>query len=914
MDRPQTGQEINDGANPVDTTGLCLLSLDGGGVRGLSTLHVLKVIMDQLNYERKQSGLGPVKPCDIFDLIGGTSTGGLIAIMLGRLEMDVDECIAVYNELSSGVFAKPQRRYRVDLRASIAPKFDSAKLRDAILKIITSQGLSPEAPFDDGQDRGCKTFVCAASKDLYGIHRLRSYSYRGKTFLPSTICEAALATSAASGFFNPVKIGARRFVDGALGANNPVEQVEGEASDIWCHESGDLKPLVKCFLSIGTGNPGKMPIEDRVNKFISKTLVGIATETEKTAALFIKRWRQHYDDGQFFRFNVEQGLQNVGLAEHDKQGVIEAATEQYMADIVQESRVRECVQNLKQKQDRPGKFHTLTVFRQHAARSHPQHFIPFSKNRRFVGRTEVLPLIEEKLFVDDGPQRVAIVGLGGVGKTQVALQIAYWTKENKEDWSVFWLPALSMAAFEQSCAELAEKLNIRAAEEGAKDSVLRYLSSEQSSRWLLIIDNTDDMDMLFGSEGSVGIYDYLPENNDNGRILFTTRSRDVAMAAADDAVVEMEEMSPEEALMFWEKIGPGNSADKATVAELLHELTYLPLAISQAAAYLKRNRIPISKYLSLLRATEDDIVGLMSHEFRDPTRYKESKHAVATTWLVSFEQILKTDRAAADILSFLSQIEPRAVPQFILPKPGTEEALTHAIGTLSGYAFIEKRDGEDIYDMHRLVHLAAGVWYRKEKAAANSRKAAIAQLEGVFPTNDWENREQWRLCMPHALRALRSNGKATEWDGDGCGLGFWAGRCLQEDGRIGEAVELLEHVVAVREQTLSESHPSRLASQHELAGAYQANGQVKEAVTLLEHVIAVREQTLSESHPDRLASQHTLAGAYRANGQVKEAVKLLEHVVASMWWQFGSRHSQNHTLTDWHHSMSLQEHTRPMAR
>lgn len=66
------------GANPVNTTGLCLLSLDGGGVRGLSTLHVLKTIMDQLNYERAESGLESVKPCDVFDLIGGTSTGGYV--------------------------------------------------------------------------------------------------------------------------------------------------------------------------------------------------------------------------------------------------------------------------------------------------------------------------------------------------------------------------------------------------------------------------------------------------------------------------------------------------------------------------------------------------------------------------------------------------------------------------------------------------------------------------------------------------------------------------------------------------------------------------------------------------------------------------------------------------------------------
>jgi patatin-like phospholipase/acyl hydrolase len=62
--------------NPLDTTGLCLLSLDGGGVRGLSTLYILKGILTRLNHQRQNAGLPCVKPCEVFDLIGGTSTGG----------------------------------------------------------------------------------------------------------------------------------------------------------------------------------------------------------------------------------------------------------------------------------------------------------------------------------------------------------------------------------------------------------------------------------------------------------------------------------------------------------------------------------------------------------------------------------------------------------------------------------------------------------------------------------------------------------------------------------------------------------------------------------------------------------------------------------------------------------------------
>jgi len=99
----------------------------------------------------------------------------------------------------------------------------------------------------------------------------------------------------------------------------------------------------------------------------------------------------------------------------------------------------------------------------------------------------------------------------------------------------------------------------------------------------------------------------------------------------------------------------------------------------------------------------------------------------------------------------------------------------------------------------------------------------------------------------------------------------------QANWQVDEAVALLKHVVKVEEK-LAEDHPSRLASQHALAGAYQANGQVDEAVALLEHVVKVQEK-LAKDHPNRLASQHALAGAYQANGQVDEAVALLEHVV-----------------------------------
>jgi len=346
----QALERKNNGDYPLDQHGPCLLSLDGGGVRGLSTLYILKNIMDKLNDNRQKAGSPAVQPCEIFDLIGGTSTGGLIAIMLGRLQMDVDTCITAYTELMKSIFEEKSSWLPFTLGGKTQARFDSSKLEDAINKVITSSGNSVNDLFNDGVDRGCKVFVCATSTETSGIRRIRSYQQQGVRDISATISKAASATSAATTFFSPVSIGRLTFFDGALGANNPAEEVEGEAANIWCPETAQLQPLVKCFISIGTGDPGKKPIANSALKFLTETLPDMALETEKTAERVIGRFRGSFDNKRYFRFNVQQGLQNVGLAEYNAQGTIEAATDEYLDSTEQKFRVRDCIKNLEQKQ------------------------------------------------------------------------------------------------------------------------------------------------------------------------------------------------------------------------------------------------------------------------------------------------------------------------------------------------------------------------------------------------------------------------------------------------------------------------------------------------------------------------------------------------------------------------------------
>jgi hypothetical protein len=282
------------------------------------------------------------------------------------------------------------------------------------------------------------------------------------------------------------------------------------------------------------------------------------------------------------------------------------------------------------------------------------HNIPFSKNKRCVGREKILDRLKQMLFTEDN-QEAGIVGLGGVGKTQVALKFAYWVKENKPEHSIFWVPALSSKSFEQAYVEISQKLPIQKSseDEDPKKSVHRYLSSKAAGPWLLVIDNVDAIDNLSGSEN---INQYLPESED-GLTLFTTRSQEVALALAQTNVVELEEMDMQEATSLFEKwlVQKDTLHNKVKVSELLRKLTCLPLAITQAAAYINRNKVSIAKYLGLLQGTEKDVASLLSREFHDCTRYSGSENAVATTWIVSFSQICKLYPAA--YLLFMSCIE-----------------------------------------------------------------------------------------------------------------------------------------------------------------------------------------------------------------------------------------------------------------
>ncbi|UQC77423.1 uncharacterized protein CLUP02_02891 [Colletotrichum lupini] len=535
---------------------LRILSLDGGGIRGISSLLILEHLMEEI---RDAEGLSYVpRPCDLFDFIGGTSTGGIIAIMLGRLRMTVDECIREYREVAQKAFTPKRMTF---LPAPPKGTFSATALEEAIKntskKFCTATECASQRQVGNPTNRTCphgmefrdatctKTAVLAITKDNVDALPTLFTTYDESTgFDGCPIWQVARATSAATTFFKPIRVGRDgvEFVDAGFGYNNPSEVLIEEA-----RRQFPSHPQIR-VLSIGTGLGDVVSIGS-TRMGIIRALKSMATSSKKVAA---RLENQYGESAEYFRFNVAQGLQDVTLSDWENSSTISAHTKNYLQET--RKQIQQFVRHMTGCTDK----HKLPAIAEIAGDPAGKkggsvvHLIPLLKNKNFVERPEAVR-IKRMLF--DGNTQVALVGLGGVGKTQISLHIAYWAKENLPNYSVFWVLAYSRASFEQSYAAIARELNIRpnTEDKDAKTSVKQWLSSDQVGPWLMIVDNADDASILFDSpKHQEGFLKYLPHKG-NGLTLFTTRSREVALSVADDAWLELHSMSEKEGTNHFRK-------------------------------------------------------------------------------------------------------------------------------------------------------------------------------------------------------------------------------------------------------------------------------------------------------------------------------------------------------------------------
>lgn len=506
--------------------------------------------------------------------------------------------------------------------------------------------------------------------------------------------------------------------------------------------------------------------------------------------------------------------------------------------------------------------------------------VPFAPNPRFVGRSAQLDRLEKQLFMEDQSAKVAIIGLGGVGKTQIALKLAYRTQKRYPECSVFWVSATNMESLQQAYLAIGRQLQIPGLEEEQADVqklVQNLLTGESAGRWLLIFDNADDLNMWTGSadnkDVSHGLINYLPKSR-QGFVVFTTRSRKVAVKLAQQNVIEVAEMDEDVATQMLSNslIDQKLINNHQDTVKLLEQLTFLPLAIAQAAAYINENGITLAECLSLLEDQEQNVVELLSEDFEDEGRYQDAKNPIATTWLISFEQIKRLDPLAAEYLSFMACVDFKDIPQALLPPAKSRKEVTDAIGTLNAYSFVSRRPMDQSLDLHRLVHLATRNWLRTKGLLSEWTAKTTARLADIFPDDDHQNTALWRTYLPHARYVLDSD-VLLDMEMKVVLLRKF-GLCLLGDGRYDEAEKPFLQALESYKKMLGAEHPFTLFSMADLASTYGNQGRWEEAEELQAQELKIYSRVLGQEHPDTLISMGNLASTYGDQGRWEEAEKL----------------------------------------
>ncbi|GLI75984.1 hypothetical protein PoHVEF18_004250 [Penicillium ochrochloron] len=465
--------------------------------------------------------------------------------------------------------------------------------------------------------------------------------------------------------------------------------------------------------------------------------------------------------------------------------------------------------------------------------------------------------------------RAALCGLGGVGKTQIAVELAYQAREQFPDCSIFWIPAVNPESIHQAYVGMANQLGIGFSDAEKDDlprRVNQYLSQESSGRWLLIVDNADDIEAWTPDNLSVSgvTKDRLP-HSPIGAVIFTTRSLKVARHLAPHWIVEIPEMDEQGAtkLLGSYLFKKSLMNNYKNTKRLLERLTYLPLAIVQAASFINENGSDISTYISLLDGHEQDAINLLSEDFEDRGRYKSSRNPVAATWLTSFSQIHKQNPLAAEYLSLLACIECCNVPVSLLQFPNSIEHQ-RALGVLQAYAFVRLRPEKGSLDLHRLVHLAMRNSLRSAGSLREWQSKAIQCLSRVFPhpTEIGHSLTKvWQAYTPHTISILEATSADNKAGPRELRLELMA-KCaiaLRQEGRLSEAEKVTLTLIKSYKEVEGAEHPETIRSICILSTIYTAQTRWKEARILLSQILHSQVKLYGSDHYEIFETMSTLA-------------------------------------------------------
>lgn len=562
--------------------------------------------------------------------------------------------------------------------------------------------------------------------------------------------------------------------------------------------------------------------------------------------------------------------------------------------------------------------------------------VPYRRNPFFTGREETL----QKLYTTLNPggttltPAAAIGGLGGIGKTQTAIEYIYRYRTHYQ--AILWAKADTRELLITDFAGIAALLDLPEKNDPdqshAVAAVKRWLSRE--ANWLLVLDNADDLEMAS---------DFFPENF-NGHILFTTRAQTTGHIALN---IPLEKLSLEGSILLVLRRAKLLSSSKPLdqisshywlpAKAIAETMDGLPLALDQAGAYIEETGCGLNGYIE--RYQKHEITLLRRRGGLRP----DHPEPVATTWSLSFEKIEQAHPDAAELLRLCAFLHPDAIPEDLLQEGDFELtpslhllvtdllALDEAIGALTTFSLLSRNPEKQILTLHRLVQVVL----RKQMSEETQRlwaERAVQLVNAAFPSVNFTSWQRCQLLLPHALTCAEFIQSLHITLPAALNLLNKAGSYLRERTQYEEAERFLTQALTLGEATLAADDPlladclynmgmlaldqgkyiyseellQRALSIYQqacgpesipvaqclssLAENYRDQTKLAQIEELTLQALAIREKILGKEHPDVAKSLNDLATFYHGQSQYNLAEPLYQRALQIRRQVLGPEH------------------------
>ncbi|KAL6716102.1 hypothetical protein ACLMJK_005668 [Lecanora helva] len=544
--------------------------------------------------------------------------------------------------------------------------------------------------------------------------------------------------------------------------------------------------------------------------------------------------------------------------------------------------------------------------------------VPKKNVSYFVTRLGISQDLDECLWTRTEATSVVLLGMGGSGKTQLALECCQRAEADSSFTAVIWIDASSPATVAQSYSTIASKIysgcqTISDVDESIT-TVERALQ-QQKGKWFIVFDNFDNP-----KDFKEHVIQYYIPKAANGRVIFTSRH---ASSERLGHVIRVSGMSGDESLNLLLHRPTSNMTERQQGLEIAAMLGYLALALDQAGAYIRARCLPLEDFVPHYQRRKKKILEEVPEQWEYRRKFgatePESVLSAFVTWELSFAQICG-DKEARDrkehFLTLAAHLDNKCISQRYFRVYCTSERaewvqvfmtdgdwdkdiyqdLLAECSKLSLLQILDRRAGGAQFSLHPVVRDWIRVRKERDKQISYAKECTellTYYVKGVRFTElnlqvKQETLQHIDACMQNE-REILDNPCGSVLAHQTHSADLFA-LCYVSSGRYSAAEELYKRTLMSKEEKLGPDHLDTLTTMMRLAGLYSKKGQYDNAEVLCKRTLAGKEEKLGPDHPDTLITVQNLAIVYRKQRRYDDAEELCERVLTSREEKLGPDH------------------------